>query len=475
MEEQKQNASIPNGSEKPQEQIKRGAGDLVSGVRQFFRELVDLQEGLDKEGTIINIKNNKRMRGANVWLLICSIVIASLGLDLNSPAVIIGAMLISPLMSPILGVGLGIGINDKTTFFIALQHFLISVIIAILTSTLYFSITPFGSITPEIEARTAPTLLDVLVAFFGGLAGIISGSRKDKSNAIPGVAIATALMPPLCVTGFGLATQNWLYLFNSFYLFFLNASFVALATFLIVRYLQFPTRAYATKRENNRTRLILFAFSTAVIVPSIFILVDVIKDVQEKNNIQRFITENFEGPDTNKNAICAYKKDPETDTFNLKILLFDTLSNVEELQYREALTKKYNVTRAKVKFIEPNIPEFDSRKIRESIKGDLLTAFEARQTIKTEKDKQIELLKSQIDSITNPRYLQEAIKYEVKSIFPDLKEFNLYLRNPDKTNNTVPVPLAQVKWNTSNYQKKERQLEDFLKLRAKLDTIIIAH
>ncbi|MDX1410107.1 MAG: DUF389 domain-containing protein, partial [Saprospiraceae bacterium] len=155
-------------------------------VVRFFRELIDLQDGLDREGTIVNIKSNKRMKGANAWLLMCSIMIASLGLDLNSPAVIIGAMLISPLMSPILGIGLGVGINDRSTLLISLQHFGVAIAIALITSYIYFLVTPLGIVTGEILARTKPTILDVLIATFGGFAGIISGSRKDKSNAIPG-------------------------------------------------------------------------------------------------------------------------------------------------------------------------------------------------------------------------------------------------------------------------------------------------
>ncbi|MFT5167722.1 MAG: putative membrane protein, partial [Saprospiraceae bacterium] len=148
---------------------------LLTDIWDFFHDLIDLKEGMDRKGTIQNIKNNKRMKGANAWLLMCSIMIASLGLDLNSPAVIIGAMLISPLMSPILGVGLGVGINDRETLYVSLQHFVIAIGIALFTSTFYFFFTPFGDTTDEILARTSPNTLDALVAFFGGIAGIISG------------------------------------------------------------------------------------------------------------------------------------------------------------------------------------------------------------------------------------------------------------------------------------------------------------
>ena len=178
----------------------KSMSQLFQEFKDFFEDLFDLKDGMDERGSIINIINNKEMKGANAVLLMCSIMVASLGLDLNSPAVIIGAMLISPLMSPILGVGLGFGINDKETLFISLQHFFLALAIALITSYLYFKITPFGALTDEIKGRTAPNLLDGLVAIFGGTAGIISITRKDKSNAIPGVAIATALMPPLCLS-----------------------------------------------------------------------------------------------------------------------------------------------------------------------------------------------------------------------------------------------------------------------------------
>ncbi|NNE28502.1 MAG: DUF389 domain-containing protein, partial [Saprospiraceae bacterium] len=180
----------------PTEQIQVGWRQLWAGLKKFFKNLTELKSGLDREGTIVNIRNNMRMQGANSWMLMCSIVIASIGLDQNSQAVIIGAMLISPLMSPILGVGLSVGINDFSSLRVSMRHFGISIGIALFAATFYFLVTPFGEATEQIVARTAPTILDAAIALFGGIAGIISFSQKDKSNAIPGVAIATALMPP---------------------------------------------------------------------------------------------------------------------------------------------------------------------------------------------------------------------------------------------------------------------------------------
>lgn len=166
-------------------------------TQHFFSKILDLSEGLDRKGTVEKIRKNIETRGANVWLLISAIMIASIGLDLNSPAVIIGAMLISPLMSPILGIGLSIGINDRKTLGLSIRHFAIAIAVSLITSVIYFLITPFGNLGSEIAARTTPTALDVMVAFFGGIAGIIAVTRKDLINAVPGVAIATALLPPL--------------------------------------------------------------------------------------------------------------------------------------------------------------------------------------------------------------------------------------------------------------------------------------
>ncbi|PSR11405.1 MAG: hypothetical protein DA408_10850 [Bacteroidetes bacterium] len=273
--------------------ISESIRDLWQGIKSWFVAFIDLKEGMDREGTIISINTGKMMRGSNAWMLICSIMIASLGLDLNSEAVIIGAMLISPLMSPILGIGLGVSINDRATLFMAIKHFLISILIALVTSILYFRLTPLGTFTDMIEARTAPTFLDGLVAIFGGLAGIISITRKDKSNAIPGVAIATALMPPLCVTGYGIANGNMEIALNSFYLFFLNSFFIALTSYLIIRLLDFPYKEHLDAGEAWRTRVAIMVFSLIIIIPGTFILRGVIRDLADKQSIKTFVQDQF--------------------------------------------------------------------------------------------------------------------------------------------------------------------------------------
>lgn len=273
----------------------------------LFSHIFDLRDGLDRKGTVERIKSNIVMQGANVWLLICSIFVASLGLDLNSSAVIIGAMLISPLMSPILGIGLAVGIYDRKLLTKSLINYGIALFIALATSILYFYVTPFGRPTPEIMARTQPHLLDVAVAFFGGIAGIVASSRKDLVNAVPGVAIATALMPPVCVAGFGIANMlkatitgvsdvniSYAEIFTgAIYLFFLNTVFVALATYLIVRLLRYPYKEYLNATEKRRNQLLVFLFVAVVTVPSIIKMLDIIGDIRTKNKIESYIKTSF--------------------------------------------------------------------------------------------------------------------------------------------------------------------------------------
>jgi uncharacterized hydrophobic protein (TIGR00271 family) len=192
----------------------------------------------DFNTVITGIESGISFRGTNLWILIFAIFVASLGLNVNSTAVIIGAMLISPLMGPIMGIGLGIGINDPLLLRRAISNFAIATIVALTTSTIFFLLSPLNDAHSEILARTSPNIYDVLIALFGGFAGIIATSTRQKGNVIPGVAIATALMPPLCTAGYGLATWQMNFFLGAFYLFIINTVFIALATLLIVRLLR---------------------------------------------------------------------------------------------------------------------------------------------------------------------------------------------------------------------------------------------
>lgn len=205
-------------------------------IRDFFVRNFDVrQEKEDELETIESIRKGIEFKGTNLWVLIFATFVASLGLNTNSTAVIIGAMLISPLMGPIMGFGLGLGISDFDLIKRSFRNFATATVFSVITSTLFFLISPISEAQSELLARTQPTVYDVLIAFFGGLAGIVASSTKSKGNVIPGVAIATALMPPLCTAGFGLASGNLYYFFGAFYLYFINTVFISLATYVVVR------------------------------------------------------------------------------------------------------------------------------------------------------------------------------------------------------------------------------------------------
>lgn len=453
------------------ERMRRGALDLFVGITGFFRDLINLQEGLDREGTIVDIKNNKRMRGANAWLLMCSIMVASLGLDLNSPAVIIGAMLISPLMSPILGIGLAVGINDREMLTISLQHFGIAIGIALATSFIYFQLTPLGDVTSEIEARTAPTFLDVLVAFFGGIAGIISGSRRDKSNAIPGVAIATALMPPLCVTGFGLANGEWEIMLNSFYLFFLNAVFVALATYLIVRYLKFPYEDIVDERERRRTQLIIFFVSALLILPSVYILSGVLNKLNEKSRIEAFFQKNF------RDALWETSDNKKTDSLEVKLFYFGQLQEDSLAYYRDAFQQLD--CRAKLDIIQTDIPrsEVDIQAFEQSMRKEMMSLLEADQKIEDEKDRKIRQLADSITLLRSDSILFRNLLEEVKVLFPDIREigFAQSQQAASKDSTVATLPTLTVNWRTRSgaypARRERERLSEYVRLRGDLDTL----
>lgn len=265
----------------------------MSKFYEQLKDIANLSEHIDIPGTIESIKKSIDFKGANVWILAFAVIVASVGLNVNSTPVIIGAMLISPLMGPIIGAGLSIGINDSQLLKRSLRNLAIMVIISIIASTAFFAISPLSLDEPtELLARTRPTIYDVFIAFFGGLAGIIEGSRKEKGTVIAGVAIATALMPPLCTAGYGIANLNLAYIAGAVYLFFINSLFIALATFLMVRYLKFPFVKFADPARQRKVRRSISFIAILMIIPSIYTAVIVIQENSFNVAVKRFVKEN---------------------------------------------------------------------------------------------------------------------------------------------------------------------------------------
>lgn len=272
---------------------------LLRQIKIFLTRHFDLrQEKEDEQETIESLKKGVEFRGTNLWVLIFAIFLASLGLNTNSTAVIIGAMLISPLMGPIMGFGLGLGITDFELVKRSLRNYLTATVFSVVTATIYFLISPISEAQSELLARTSPTIYDVLIAFFGGLAGIVAGSTKSKGNVIPGVAIATALMPPLCTAGFGLATGNLSYFFGAFYLYFINTVFISLSTYIVVRVLKYPNKEFLDKKREQTVRRYIMIIVTCTIIPSLYLTYRVLRTTVFDQQVKSFVNKELDFPNT---------------------------------------------------------------------------------------------------------------------------------------------------------------------------------
>ena len=272
---------------------------LLQQIKFFLSRHFDLrQEKEDEEETIESLKKGVEFRGTNLWVLIFAIFLASLGLNTNSTAVIIGAMLISPLMGPIMGFGLGLGITDFDLVKRSLRSYLTATLFSVVTATIYFLISPISEAQSELLARTSPTIYDVLIAFFGGLAGIVAGSTKSKGNVIPGVAIATALMPPLCTAGFGLATGNLSYFLGAFYLYFINTVFISLSTYIVVRVLKYPNKEFLDKKRAMVVRRYMMVIVTCTIIPSLYLTYRVLRNTVFDEQVRSFVNKELDFPNT---------------------------------------------------------------------------------------------------------------------------------------------------------------------------------
>lgn len=283
-------------------------------AKRFFNALPDKT---DETAIVEQISDGVTFRGANLWVLIFAIFIACLGLNLNSTAVIIGAMLISPLMGPIIGMGLAVGRADLELLKRSLTNYGVSTVISVLTAALYFQLTPLTEAQSELLARTSPTLYDVLIALFGGAAGILALSTGGKGNVIPGVAIATALMPPLCTAGYGLAMGEWSFFFGACYLFFINTVFIALATYVGVRLLQFKPKQFVDKGRLAVVNRYIAVIVVVTMLPAVYMTTQIIRQSVFENHVKQFVKQELNQPGT---RILSEQADRETKTLDVVAL-----------------------------------------------------------------------------------------------------------------------------------------------------------
>lgn len=314
---------------------------MLQKLINFLQHLFHIRNGKERNEEIIRtIKEGVSFHGVALWELIFAILIASVGLNINSTAVIIGAMLISPLMSPILGLGLSLGINDFSLLRRSIRNISIATIVSIVISTIYFYISPLSNIQSELLARTNPTIYDVLIAFFGGFAGVVGSIKIGRNNVVPGVAIATALMPPLCTVGYGIATGQPHFFLGAFYLYIINATFICIATLLGIKYLRLPSVTYINEKEAEEIRRIISIVVILMIVPAVYFGYTTVKENNFNQNTDKYIQENF----VDKGYVVIYKKlTYKSNPHTIEIALLSKHFTPTEINTLESELPQYNL------------------------------------------------------------------------------------------------------------------------------------
>lgn len=376
-------------------------------IRNIFN-FINLHNGEEKKDKVLeNVVSNISFRGSNLWILACAIIIASIGLNVNSTAVIIGAMLISPLMGPIVGAGFALGTYNFSLLKKSFKNLLIATFVSLTVSAIYFYVSPFKDVQSELLARTAPNIYDVLIAFFGGLVGVIAITRVEKGNPIPGVAIATALMPPLCTAGFGLATFNFSYFFGAFYLYTINCFFICIATFFVVKFLQYPSSIIDNKYE-KRIRYGISILIIVMIVPSFYLAYNLYKEKKFTKTAEQFVQKEFE----NNGYTVIYKKinyNSSPKTIDLAFLNKKFTDN-EIISFNKMLVDN-GLTDTKL-----SIRQNDT-----DIKSEILNEINKFDNNISEKDIAISKLRQELDSY---KVADSTLLQEIKILYPAVSDIS---------------------------------------------------
>ncbi len=446
-------------------------------AKTFIKNLLDIREDTDRDATIAAVRKDIPFKGHNAWILIFSIFVASIGLNVSSTAVVIGAMLISPLMGPIVGAGLAVAINDGGMMKRSLLNLFVMMVLSVLTATVYFSLSPMKEETSELLARTYPTILDVLVAIFGGLALIVAKTKSGTiASVIFGVAIATALMPPLCTVGYGIAISNWNYASGALYLFFINAVFIALSAFTVAKLLRFPLVKYANQKKRKRTTTYATIIALLVLVPSIWTFYKLLKKQVYISKAEAYITDTirYDGAEILKRV-----EDPETETIDLYFI--GALIPQYKISEWKSELKKVSGLEGSTLVIHQGADQSNelaerlSTELRSGILEDL---YVKNQEALTSKDAQIELLESKLTELQASKIPFESVRNEAKINYDGLERFGyatLITSDFDKEPDTLTVIKVQWSRKIRNRDriKQQEKIELWLKERFKLDTLVV--
>ncbi len=409
-----------------------------------------------------NIEKEAQFRGTNLWILFFAILIASLGLNLNSSAVVIGAMLISPLMGPIVGVGVGVEINDLSLLRRASTNYFFAAAIGLTASTLYFLVTPINAAHSEILSRTSPTVYDALIALFGGFAGIIAISSKLKGNVIPGVAIATALMPPLCTAGYGLATWQLNYFVGALYLYIINSVFIAAATIITVYLLKFPKKEYADAHEKKRTNRIIWAVVIVTLIPSVYLAYKIVQEGKFTDKANQFIDAEAVFPND-----YLLRKEVDADNKVLTLTFGGKQIADSQVSLLKTKLKNYGLEKASIKIKQGFSFVTDENTEQVNQLGLALNKSEEKSS----------LLKAKLDSINNQQLLSRQIYKEMDVQYPGLKGAIIQpvLVQGDTSKNKKIQYLALLYFDKQIRASEKIKLEKWLKVRLNNDSARIVY
>ncbi|MDV3892910.1 DUF389 domain-containing protein [Elizabethkingia anophelis] len=422
-------------------------------------DFINLHNGEeDKQKVLENVTANISFRGSNLWILACAIIIASVGLNVNSTAVIIGAMLISPLMGPILGAGFALGTYNFLLLRKSIKNLLIATIVSLLVSAFYFYISPFKDVQSELLARTSPNIYDVLIAFFGGLVGVIAITRVEKGNPIPGVAIATALMPPLCTAGYGLATFNFSYFFGAFYLYTINCFFICIATFLVIKYLKYPASATIEPKNEKRIRYGITTLMMVMIIPSFYLAYNLFEEKKFTKTVEEFISSEF----SSRGYTVIYKKlNYNSKPKKVDIAFLDKKLSKEEMEMYNRLLDERGIHNTTLGFRQDDA----------DLKSEILSELNKQDASLSEKDVTINNLRQELNRY---KVSEPGLVKEINVLFPELEDVSL-----GKIEKYTGTDSARIEWVVLYHLEKgaketdKTKIKKWLNERLKVDNTLL--
>ena len=437
-----------------------------SELRRLLQKYLGLRsDRITDEEVNANIRADASFRGARLWVLIFAIFVASLGLNVNSTAVIIGAMLISPLMGPIVGMGFAVGTSDLDLLRSSAKNFGIATLASVLTAALYFLLSPYKEAQSELLARTAPTLYDVLIAFFGGAAGIVAIAAGGKGNVVTGVAIATALMPPLCTAGYGIATGQWLFFLGAFYLFFINTVFISLATFIGVRLMGFAQHRELTPQRSRKVNRILIAVVVLTMVPATAMTLNLIHQSLFKQNLAHYADNELSWSGTQILTSHA-----DADTKVLRVAILGREVSDAEIVTAQARLANYGLADYHLSLVQGTYG--DSLM---ALVGQLETSKSNYKQTSLQQALQLKELQNSLESYERLERLAAELRPELQVLYPQIEAITLARSMEQRTDTALATPIVVAIIDTHSSlrltDEETSRLAEWLQARTAADTL----